>query len=145
MNYDNSSLSASDVALLTGSRNNGFGGFGDGSGAWWIIIFLIFALGGWNNGGFGGNNGGRGSGRYRESYGHYPEEIMDEMKEQYMDYNEGREQYNRGDSYNGEEQMVQATEGIMRSITKIVEELSQSDNPQVMQIIQKNAKKMMEM
>jgi len=34
MNYDNSSLSASDVALLTGSRNNGFGGFGDGSGAW---------------------------------------------------------------------------------------------------------------
>ncbi len=90
-------------------------------------------------------NGGRGSGRYRESYGHYPEEIMDEMKEQYMDYNEGREQYNRGDSYNGEEQMVQATEGIMRSITKIVEELSQSDNPQVMQIIQKNAKKMMEM
>lgn len=90
-------------------------------------------------------NGGRGSGRYRDSYGHYPEEIMDEMKEQYMDYNEGREQYNRGDSYNGEEQMVQATEGIMRSITKIVEELSQSDNPQVMQIIQKNAKKMMEM
>ena len=58
MNYDNSGLSASDVALLT-RNNNGFGGgFGDTSGAWWIIIFLIFALGGWNNGGFGGGNGG---------------------------------------------------------------------------------------
>lgn len=90
-------------------------------------------------------NGGRGSGRYRESYGNYPEEIMDEMKEQYMDYSEGREQYNRGNSYNGEEQMVQAAEGIMKSITKIVEELSQTDNPQVMQIIQRNAKKIMEM
>lgn len=90
-------------------------------------------------------NGGRGSGRYRESYGNYPEEIMDEMKEQYMDYSEGREQYNIGNSYNGEEQMVQATEGIMKSITKIVEELSQTDNPQVMQIIQRNAKKIMEM
>ena len=58
MNYGESGLSASDVALLTGNRNNGNDGFGDGNG-WWIIIFLIFALGGWGNG-FGGygNNGG---------------------------------------------------------------------------------------
>ena len=45
----------------------------------------------------------RSRGRGRGSYGHYPEEIMEEMKEQYIDYSEGREQYNRGDSYNGEE------------------------------------------
>ncbi|MCI8276842.1 MAG: hypothetical protein HFJ46_02795 [Clostridia bacterium] len=32
-------------------------GFGDGNGAWWIIIFLIFALGGFGNGGFGRQGG----------------------------------------------------------------------------------------
>ncbi len=52
-------LSASDVALLSGrSGNNGDGMFGD-NGAWWVIIFLIFAFMGWgrNNNGFGGGNG----------------------------------------------------------------------------------------
>ena len=60
-------LSASDVALLNNScgRNNSYDGFGDGNGAWWIVLFLIFALGGWGRGfgngfggGFGGSNGG---------------------------------------------------------------------------------------
>ena len=62
MGYENGGLSASDVALIQGSRNNdGFGnGFG-GDGAWWIILFLIFAMGGWNNG-FGGFGGGFGGG-----------------------------------------------------------------------------------
>lgn len=55
-------LSPADVAVLSGNaRNNGSGdGFGD-NGAWWIIIFLIFALGGFRGngfGGFGGNSGG---------------------------------------------------------------------------------------
>lgn len=58
MNYDNGGLSASDVALLTGNKNND-GGFGD-NGCWWIILLLL-ALGGWNNGGFGGNYGGAGN------------------------------------------------------------------------------------
>ena len=54
MDYGNSGLSASDVALIQDRNNNGFGGFG-GDNAWWIILFLIFAMGGWNNnGGFGG-------------------------------------------------------------------------------------------
>ena len=60
MNYENGGLSASDVALIQGTRSNGgySGGFG-GDGAWWIILFLIFALGGWNgNGGFGGGFSG---------------------------------------------------------------------------------------
>lgn len=55
MNYGEGALSASDVALLTGNRNNGNDGFGDGNGAWWIIIFLIFAMMGWGRNGFGGN------------------------------------------------------------------------------------------
>ena len=54
MDYGNSGLSASDVALIQDRNNNGFGGFGD-NGAWWVILFLIFAMGGWNNNGsFGG-------------------------------------------------------------------------------------------
>ena len=63
MNYNDGGLSASDVALLTGNRNNNEG-FGDGTGAsWWIIIFLIFAFLGWGNGGFGNRgNGSFGSG-----------------------------------------------------------------------------------
>ena len=53
-------LSASDVALLSGrSGNNGDGMFGD-NGAWWVIIFLIFAFMGWGNrcNGFGGGSNG---------------------------------------------------------------------------------------
>ena len=61
MNYgEGGALSASDVALLTG-RNGSNDGFGDGNG-WWIIIFLIFALGGWGRNGFGGGFGGNGGG-----------------------------------------------------------------------------------
>ena len=57
MNYENGGLSPSDVALIQGRNNDGFGGFG-GDGAWWIILFLIFAMGGWNSNGFGGGFGG---------------------------------------------------------------------------------------
>ena len=59
MNYGDSGLSASDVALLSGnngrSSDNGFGG--DGSWAW-VLIFLIFAFGGWGRNGFGSGFGG---------------------------------------------------------------------------------------
>ena len=66
MNYSDGALSASDVALLNNcGRNNSNDGFGDGNGAWWIILFLIFAFGGWGRGfgggygnGFGGFTGG---------------------------------------------------------------------------------------
>ena len=61
MDYQNGGLSASDVALIQDRNNGGFGGFG-GDGAWWIVLFLIFALGGWgNNNGFGGGFGGVGN------------------------------------------------------------------------------------
>lgn len=67
MNYgEGGALSASDVALLTG-RNGSNDGFGDGNG-WWIIIFLIFALGGWGRNGFGGGFGGNGGGGIADNY-----------------------------------------------------------------------------
>lgn len=55
-----SGLTASDVALLSG-RNGNNDGFGDGMGAWWIIVFIIFAFMGFGRNGFGGF-GGNGSG-----------------------------------------------------------------------------------
>lgn len=61
MNYGDGALSASDVALLNNcGRSNSGDGFGEGNGAWWIVLFLIFALGGWGRG-FGGFSGGYGS------------------------------------------------------------------------------------
>lgn len=56
-----SSLSPSDVALLAGNngRNND-GMFGD-NWAWVIVLFLIFAFGGWGNG-FGANRGNSSNG-----------------------------------------------------------------------------------
>ena len=59
--------SLADIAAATGNERNGNGMFGD-NGAWFIILFLIFAVFGWGNGfgGFGGNrgNGSTGSGAY---------------------------------------------------------------------------------
>lgn len=83
--------------------------------------------------------------RYNRSHGHYPEELIDEMKEQYMDYDEGRDNYNRGDSYNGESEMIRAVEGIMKNIVEIVRELSDIDNPQVMNVIKKYTERIMDM
>ena len=55
-----SGLTASDVALLSG-RNGNNDGFGDGMGAWWIIVFIIFAFMGFGRNGFGSFGGGNGS------------------------------------------------------------------------------------
>lgn len=59
-----SSLTPSDVALLAGNNGrNGDGMFGD-NGAWFIVLFLIFAAFGWGGNGWAGNrgNGSNGSG-----------------------------------------------------------------------------------
>ena len=45
-----------------GSSNDGWGD----NGAWWIILFLIFAFCGWGNNGW--NNGGNGSGTAAQGY-----------------------------------------------------------------------------
>lgn len=56
MAISDGSLSAADVAAVTG---NGGWGFGNGDGSFWIIILFLFLFGanGWGNGGFGGNGG----------------------------------------------------------------------------------------
>ena len=57
MSLTDGSLSAADIAAVTGS-NGGFGGWG-GDGAWWLIILFLFIFNGnWGNGNWGGNGGG---------------------------------------------------------------------------------------
>ena len=54
------------VPVMDVGTNNGNSGFGNGDWSAWVIIFLIFALGGWgNNNGFGGN---RGNGSIADNY-----------------------------------------------------------------------------
>ena len=59
MNYGDGSLSASDVALLSGNNGRNNDGFGSDGNWAWVLIFLIFALGGFgrNGYGFGGGTG----------------------------------------------------------------------------------------
>lgn len=60
MSLTTSEMTPADIAAVTGNRSGD--GFGDGNGAWWIVLFLIFAMAGWgNNNGFGGGNGVGGS------------------------------------------------------------------------------------
>lgn len=78
---------------------------------------------------------GTGRGRYRG------EEAMEEMQEHFENYNEANEEYNEG-NYGAEGGMIKSVEGIMENVYKIVEEIAESDNPEVMHIIKKYSKKM---
>ena len=56
-NSTNGGYSLSDIAAVAGGNNGGFG-FGDGNGAWWIILLFLVIFGGWGNNNGWGNNGG---------------------------------------------------------------------------------------
>lgn len=81
---------------------------------------------------------GTGRGRYRGNY------AMDEMMENYENYSEASEESMRG-NYGAEGEMVKSVEGIMKNIYEIVEELSETEVPEVEHIIKKYAKKISEM
>ena len=49
-----SGYNLSDIAAVTRGNNDGF--FGDGNGAWWLILLFMFGWGWGGNGGFGGGN-----------------------------------------------------------------------------------------
>lgn len=60
-------LSPADVAVLSGNTGNGNNnGFGDGNGAWWIIILIVLL--GWGRNGFGNFGGGNSDGGQGASY-----------------------------------------------------------------------------
>ena len=81
---------------------------------------------------------GTGRGRYR---GYYP---MEEMMEHYGNYSEANEESMRG-NYGAEGEMIKSVEGIMKNIYEIVEELSETEVPEVEHIIKRYAKKISEM
>lgn len=59
MAINDGTLSAADIAAVTGN-----GGFGFGNdGGWWLILLFLFAFGGWG-GGFGGYGNGGGNTGY---------------------------------------------------------------------------------
>lgn len=51
----NGGYSLADIAAATGNNNGGV--FGNGDGAWWIIILFLFAFCGWGGYGYGANGG----------------------------------------------------------------------------------------
>lgn len=53
--FNGGSPSLSDIAAVTGNRNND--GFADGNG-WWVLIILFALFGGWGNRNGNGNDGG---------------------------------------------------------------------------------------
>lgn len=54
MSYADGGYSLADIATATGTNSRGTDGFG---GNWaWILVFLIFAFGGWGRNGFGGSS-----------------------------------------------------------------------------------------
>lgn len=98
---------------------------------------------------------GTGRGRYRGDYGrrgvpgsgrgrYRGEDAMDEMQEHYENYNEAHEEMYNG-NYGAEGEMIKSVEGIMKNVYEIIEELAETDNQEVMHIIQKYAKKIEEM
>ena len=60
-----SGYNLSDIAAVT--RNAGDGAFGNGDGAWWLILLFLFA--GWGGYGYGNGLGGGGNARDAVSYG----------------------------------------------------------------------------
>lgn len=97
-------------------------------------------------------------GRYMEDYNDYNNygrrgvdsryrgyNAMDNMYQNYEEYNRARESYNENGNYGAEDGMVRSAEGIMSNVTSIVEELKNTNHPEVNKVIKKYTKKMNEM
>lgn len=100
-----------------------------------------------------GARGVPGTGRYRGNYGrrgvpgsgrYRGDDAMEEMQEHYENYNESSQEVYNG-NYGAEGEMIKSVEGIMKSVYEIVQELAETDNEEVMHIIQRYAKKIEEM
>lgn len=107
--------------------------------------------------GYGRGNYGRrrrdSRGRYmeggqygRESYGHYPEEMIERMHEGYNGYSEGNEEFNRTGNYGAKDESMESLEYMLESLVQFFEHIQKNaENKEEMELIKKYAKKIKEM
>lgn len=80
---DNNGLTASDVALLTGSNNNSWGMEGGWGSMIWLFA-IIALMGGWGNGGFGGGN----AGMMYNMFGYHPQYATQDFVQNGFNFND---------------------------------------------------------
>ena len=61
MSLTTSEMTPADIAAVTGGNRNNGGMFGDGNGAWLIIVLFLFMFCGWGGMGWGGGFGNNGA------------------------------------------------------------------------------------
>ena len=94
-------------------------------------------------------------GRRRDSRGRYMErgrigryrghEVLDDMSEMYGEYQEGREEYGRG-NYGAKSATIKSLEYMMESVVEFIEMLNEeASSPEEMEIIKKYTRKISEM
>lgn len=105
---------------------------------------------GYGNDSYRENSYGR---RRRDSRGRYrgddkvnePEEYIERMREQFMDYAEGREQYNRG-NYGAKDSTMKSLEYMLESVVSFIEMLQKDASSQEeVELIKKYTREISEM
>lgn len=103
-----------------------------------------YGIEGHNLGNYGRDEYGR-RGNYRARGNYRGNDYMDSMYNEYNRYEEGREQYNRGD-YNAKEDSIKSLEYMMESALDLVKMLyDKAQSQEEINIIRKYTKKMSEM
>ena len=74
------------------------------------------------------------------------EEAMDEMYQNYQDYSEGKEEYNRNGNYGAKDDSMKSLDYMMKSVVKFINMLEEdADSPEEMQLIKKYTRQISEM
>lgn len=107
-----------------------------------------YSEGNYNEGSYGRRGvPGTGRGRYREGYGrnYRGQEMLEEMKEHYGNYSEGKEQMVQG-NYGAEGTTMKALEYMLMSVEEFMNHLKSDANSQEeVEMIRKTARKISEM